>query len=78
MRIGYLQIPIFRKFREWRPVFGRSKQNWKNWVTRSLSLRQRIKMSTAYEDWQIIRIPSVPSAFKDRRVAYRGFSKALP
>ena len=31
-----------------------------------------------YEDWQIIRIPSVPFfAFKDRRVAYRGFSKAL-
>ena len=31
-----------------------------------------------YEDWQIIRIPSVPFfAFKDRRVAYRGFNKAL-
>ena len=31
-----------------------------------------------YEDWQIIRIPSVPFfAFKDRRFAYRGFSKAL-
>ena len=31
-----------------------------------------------YEDWQIIRIPSVPFfAFKDRRVAYRGFSTAL-
>lgn len=31
-----------------------------------------------YEDWQIIRIPSVPFfAFKDRRVAYRGFSSAL-
>lgn len=31
-----------------------------------------------YEDWQIVRIPSVPFfAFKDRRVAYRGFSKAL-
>lgn len=31
-----------------------------------------------YEDWQIIRIPSIPFfAFKDRRVAYRGFSKAL-
>ena len=31
-----------------------------------------------YEDWQIIRIPSVPFfAFKDRRVAYRGFSHAL-
>ena len=31
-----------------------------------------------YEDWQIIRIPSVPFfAFKDRRVAYRGFSNAL-
>ena len=30
------------------------------------------------EDWQIIRIPSVPFfAFKDRRFAYRGFSKAL-
>lgn len=31
-----------------------------------------------YEDWQIIRIPSVPFfAFKDRRIAYRGFSTAL-
>lgn len=31
-----------------------------------------------YEDWQIIRIPSVPFfAFKDRRIAYRGFSAAL-
>lgn len=31
-----------------------------------------------YGDWQIVRIPSVPFfAFKDRRVAYRGFSKAL-
>lgn len=31
-----------------------------------------------YEDWQIIRIPSVPFfAFKDRRVAYRGFNTAL-
>ena len=31
-----------------------------------------------YEDWQIIRIPSVPFfAFKDRRIAYRGFTKAL-
>lgn len=31
-----------------------------------------------YEDWQIIRIPSMPFfAFKDRRVAYRGFSSAL-
>ena len=31
-----------------------------------------------YEDWQIIRIPSVPFfVFKDRRVAYRGFSNAL-
>ena len=31
-----------------------------------------------YEDWQIIRIPSVPFfAFMDRRVAYRGFSNAL-
>ena len=31
-----------------------------------------------YEDWQIIRIPSVPFfAFKDRRFAYRGFSNAL-
>ena len=28
--------------------------------------------------WQIIRIPSVPFfAFKDRRFAYRGFTKAL-
>lgn len=32
-----------------------------------------------YEDWQIIRIPSVPFfAFKDRRVAYRGFQRHLP
>ncbi|MGT2965113.1 glycosyltransferase family 4 protein [Streptococcus acidominimus] len=31
-----------------------------------------------YEDWDIIRIPSVPFfAFKDRRVAYRGFADAL-
>ncbi|EMG32047.1 glycosyltransferase family 4 protein [Streptococcus oralis] len=31
-----------------------------------------------YEDWQIIRIPSVPFfAFKDRRFAYRGFTKAF-
>lgn len=31
-----------------------------------------------YEDWQIIRIPSVPFfAFKDRRVAYAGFREAL-
>lgn len=31
-----------------------------------------------YEDWQIIRIPSVPFfAFKDRRIGYRGFSTAL-
>ena len=31
-----------------------------------------------YEDWHIIRIPSVPFfAFKDRRIAYRGFSTAL-
>ena len=31
-----------------------------------------------YEDWQIIRIPSIPFfAFKDRRIAYRGFTKAL-
>lgn len=31
-----------------------------------------------YEDWQIIRIPSIPFfAFKDRRFAYRGFTKAL-
>lgn len=31
-----------------------------------------------YEDWQIIRIPSVAFfAFKDRRIAYRGFSTAL-
>ena len=31
-----------------------------------------------YEDWQIIRIPRVPFfAFKDRRFAYRGFTKAL-
>ena len=29
-----------------------------------------------YEDWQIVRIPSVPFfAFKDRRVAYRGFPR---
>ncbi|HFU4561170.1 TPA: glycosyltransferase family 4 protein [Streptococcus suis] len=31
-----------------------------------------------YEDWDIIRIPSVPFfAFKDRRVAYAGFTDAL-
>ena len=31
-----------------------------------------------YEDWQIVRIPSVPFfAFTDRRVAYSCFSKAL-
>ena len=31
-----------------------------------------------YEDWQIIRIPSVPFfAFKDRRFAYRGFTKVF-
>lgn len=31
-----------------------------------------------YEDWDIIRIPSVPFfAFKDRRIAYRGFRAAL-
>ncbi|MGT2755547.1 glycosyltransferase [Streptococcus ovuberis] len=31
-----------------------------------------------YEDWQIIRIPSVPFfAFKDRRIAYAGFSDAV-
>ena len=31
-----------------------------------------------YEDWQIIRIPSLPFfAFKDRRLAFRGFTKAL-
>lgn len=31
-----------------------------------------------YEDWDIIRIPSVPFfAFKDRRVAYAGFKDAL-
>lgn len=31
-----------------------------------------------YEDWQIIRIPSIPFfAFKDRRIAYRGFATAL-
>jgi 1,2-diacylglycerol 3-alpha-glucosyltransferase len=31
-----------------------------------------------YEDWDIIRLPSVPFfAFKDRRVAYAGFSDAL-
>ncbi|MGT2799860.1 glycosyltransferase family 4 protein [Streptococcus marmotae] len=31
-----------------------------------------------YEDWEIIRIPSVPFfAFKDRRIAYRGFTDAL-
>ncbi len=30
-----------------------------------------------YEDWQIIRIPSVPFfAFKDRRFAYREFNKS--
>ncbi len=31
-----------------------------------------------YEDWQIIRIPSVPFfAFKERRIAYAGFSDAV-
>lgn len=31
-----------------------------------------------YEEWDVIRIPSVPFfAFKDRRVAYRGFVAAL-
>lgn len=31
-----------------------------------------------YEDWQIIRIPSVPFfAFKDRRIAYAGFNDAV-
>ncbi|BDD41198.1 MULTISPECIES: glycosyltransferase family 4 protein [Streptococcus] len=31
-----------------------------------------------YEDWDIIRIPSVPFfAFKDRRIAYAGFKTAL-
>ncbi|HGF1449816.1 glycosyltransferase family 4 protein [Streptococcus suis] len=31
-----------------------------------------------YEDWDIIRIPSIPFfAFKDRRVAYAGFTDAL-
>lgn len=31
-----------------------------------------------YDDWDIIRLPSVPFfAFKDRRVAYAGFSDAL-
>ncbi len=31
-----------------------------------------------YEDWDIIRIPSVPFfAFKDRRIAYAGFTDAL-
>ena len=31
-----------------------------------------------YEDWDIIRLPSVPFfAFKDRRVAYAGFADAL-
>lgn len=31
-----------------------------------------------YEEWDVIRIPSVPFfAFKDRRVAYRGFTAAL-
>lgn len=31
-----------------------------------------------YEDWDVIRIPSVPFfAFKERRVAYRGFTDAL-
>lgn len=38
-------------------------------------LLRLIEMLNRYEDWQIIRIPSVPFfCFKDRRVAYRGFS----
>ena len=54
------------------------KTELEKWDTRSLSLRQRIKMSTAMKIGRSFRIPSVPFfAFKDRRVAYRGFSKAL-
>ena len=46
---------------------------------RSLSLRQRIKMSTAMKIGRSFRIPSVPFfAFKDRRVAYRGSQRRLP
>lgn len=36
------------------------------------------KAVNRYEDWQIIRIPSVPFfAFKERRIAYAGFSDAV-
>ncbi len=47
------------------------KTELENWVTRSLSLRQRDKDVNQGEDWQIIRPKCAFFAFKDRRVVYR-------
>ena len=78
MRVGLFTDTYFPQVSGVATSIRTLKTELENWVTRSLSLRQRINDVNRYEDWQIIRIPSVPFfAFKDRRVAYRGFSKAL-
>lgn len=79
MSYGLLQIPTslglkcgdeYSDFEEW---------NWKSKDIQFLSLRQLIK-TNRYEDWQIIRIPVYPFAFKDHQVGlhtWKRFSKAL-
>lgn len=78
MRIGLFTDTYFPQVSGVATSIRTLKTQLEKWDIQSLSLPPLIEMLTAGEDWQIVRIPSVPFfAFKDRRVAYRGFSKAL-
>ena len=77
MRIGLFTDTYFPQVSGVATSIRTLKQNWRNWDI-LFYLYETDKDVNRYEDWQIIRIPSIPFfAFKDRRIAYRGFTKAL-
>ncbi len=67
MRIGLFTDTYFPQVSGVATSIRTLKTSWKKWDIQSLSLRRRIEDVDRYEDWQIVRIPSVPFfAFKDR------------
>ena len=74
----YLQIPISLRFPGSRLVYGPWKLSLKSRGMQFLSLQRLIKTWTDTRIGKLFAFRGVPFfAFKDRRFAYRGFTKAL-
>ncbi len=78
MRIGLFTDTYFHKFRVWQLQIRTLKTELEKLGHTVFIFTTTDEGVNRYEDWDIIRIPSVPFfAFKDWRVAYAGFKDAL-